>query len=219
MTRTAFAQALLTAAAVVLLAAVNIQLLDDGARPAGQDGGDSGAPPPLPEEPKSSGARALVDSFDDSSRRMETHLRAVRGELADASGATDALTGIPPQLERLTLESSRAARTLGSLDGAVSALVPLGGAASAFQQLPASLDRLAGPLGELAPLHDQLGALNSHTRDLILAVRPLAETTGSTRDEISRLRSSVEETNVELRRLARCLETPVVCRGADGQPR
>ena len=173
--------------------------------------------PRLPEPTAGSG-RAVVDEFERASRRFESLLAGVRGQLAETADGTAPLGRLGPQLSRLAGGSSEVSASLRALTAATTRLGPLGEAAPMIGGVTASLDRISQPLAQLAPIETRLRAVGTRADALTGVVESLDTSTRSMHGIMRELRETLGQTNAHLERLGHCFETPVVCRrpGADG---
>ena len=199
----------LGAVVILLLVAVNVQLLVD--RPAASGSGATQAPvPALPDDQGGLSSEAVLRELDDMTASLKRPLEALRKDLRRATQASiEPLDDLGPQLSNLSRGSDGIQSSLRGLNGTGRELLQM----AAFTKiLPQALSELRRFRATTLPmLVKQLRELLRATRGLAQAVPGLSDQLSGTRGTLSDVTTTLKDTNAALDRAAACLRRPILC--------
>lgn len=201
---------ILGAILIVLLGALNIQLLFER-----HDAPDAatGAPAPIPALPDDGGGQsgeALLREIDAMTAAITKPLEALRKDLRDATHANAApVARLGPQLSALGRGTTGIQAALADLSATAHRLLQ---GTAVTKSLPAATAELRHlRLTALPTITSELGGLREDTRSLTQSIPELSGQLASTNATLSDLASTLRQTNKALDRTARCLRRPLVC--------
>jgi len=194
---------------IVLLAALNVQLLMDrpGAAPV-----SSGAArvPALPEGGDGPSSEAVLRELDAMTTSLRRPLQALRTDLRRATEASvEPIGRLEPELSALGRGSAGIQASLRGLDGTGRQLLQV---TTLAKDLPGALAELRRFRTRTLPMIvNDLQALRRETRGLTQSIPALSDQLSGTRSTLSDVTTTLRETNAALDRAARCLRRPILC--------